>query len=56
MLDYEVDGYTVEFQRADGYHTFTQEFDCEEDAVDFIKRNRHNWCDYKLIQTRVAIY
>lgn len=55
MVDYEIEGYIVEFRRAHTSPTFTKKFGCEEDAVDFIERYRHNWCDYRLIQIRVAI-
>ncbi len=56
MVDYEVVGYYVEFSRHREVAVFTENFDCEEDAIDFIEKNRHNWDEYRLVQMRVAIF
>jgi hypothetical protein len=54
-IDYEVIGYEVEYNRVGEMPTYTESFDNEEVALDFIVKNRHYWTDYRLIQTRQAI-
>jgi hypothetical protein len=56
MVDYEIDGYTVEFHRTGSVSDSAAHFDTEEDALDFIWDSRHRWDWFKLIQFRVANY
>lgn len=55
MFDYEVVGYEVEFSRAKEIATFTEFFDTEEEAYNFITKNRHNWDYFNLTKTLQAI-
>lgn len=55
MLDYENDGYTVEYKKIGCGPTYSQGFDTETEAVEFIKNNRHQWAYYELTQIRTAI-
>lgn len=56
MVDYEIDGYEVEFHRTGSVCDSSAGFDTEEDAVEFIRACHHKWDWFKLIQTRVANY
>ena len=55
MLDYEIDGYEVEYHRIGSVSDTIVYFNTEEDAVAYIKESRHRWDRYMLIQHRVAI-
>lgn len=56
MVDYEIDGYTVEYHRKGSASESAAHFDTEEEAVEFIQDSRHRWDWFKLIQYRVANY
>jgi hypothetical protein len=56
MVDYEIDGYTVEFHRRGSVSASNAHFDTEEEALEFIHDCRHRWDWFKLIQFRVANY
>lgn len=55
MLDYEINGYIVEYHRIGSASSSTSRFDTEEDAVAFIKETRHRWDKYSLIKIQTAI-
>lgn len=55
MLDYEIDGYTVEFHRIGSVSDSEAHFDTEEEAMKYIKDSRHRWDKFILIQHRTAI-
>lgn len=55
MLDYEIQGYTVEYYRKNGICWSTSSFDTEEAAISFIKDSRSRWEEYRLVQIRAAI-
>ena len=54
-IDYEVNGYTVEYHRIGACTDSASHFDTEEEAVEFIKDCRHRWDRFTLIQYRVAL-
>lgn len=55
MLDYEIQGYLVYFCINGAVCEFNRGFGTEEEAINFIKENRHKWTEYRIEQTRVAI-
>ena len=58
MLDYEIEGYTVYWKRMFGgrLKRYCHEFDTEDDAINFVIEHRKDWVEWRLVQTRVAIY
>ena len=55
MLDYEINGYTVEYHKIGAACNFVAHFDTEDEAIEYIKDNRHKWDNYILIQYRTAV-
>jgi hypothetical protein len=53
MLDYEVYYYEVQWYEDDSFSNL--HFETEESAVDFIKKNRDEWTEYKLLRIQTAI-
>ena len=56
MVDYEIDGYTVEYHRKGSVSDSAAHFDTEEEALEYIHACKHKWDWFKLIQFRVANY
>ena len=55
MLDYEINGYEVKVLYKDEKNLVTYRFQQEEEAIEFIKLNRHDWKECILYQLRHAI-
>lgn len=55
MLDYTVMEYEVEYFRKGSCSGSSARFYSEEDAVSFIKDERHKWKWYKLVKKQVAV-
>lgn len=56
MLDYEIIGYKVEYIRKSAVRWFEHCFYTEEEAIDFVKANRKNWKNYRLVKLQSAIF
>ena len=55
MLDYEIQGYEVEYFRKNGCGWSSTSFGTEEEAIAFIKESRNRWVEFKLIKIQTAI-
>ena len=55
MLDYEITKYRVTYARFTYCSKSTTSFNTEEEAIEFIKENRHKWKSYSLIKILSAI-
>ena len=55
MLDYEIKGYEVYYFRKNGCSYASVKFDTEEEAVNFIKEERHKWTEYRLEKIQIAV-
>lgn len=55
MLDYEIRCFKVQYTPKGAVCRFEHITDTEESAVEFIKSNRADWVEYRMVKLQVAI-